>query len=160
MTCNPKKTNADPASASNNLRSHSMGGLVVKRVSQLCFGPISRVLINIQAYIIGKSNPQYGDIVARIVAMIFLATPHRGSALAQTLNSILKTSPGGSAKVYIAELDKRSNTLQDINEQFRSICGDLELVSFFETFPTSIKGIKRMVCAKTIFTRFSTNKLK
>ncbi|KAL9120855.1 MAG: hypothetical protein Q9187_002593 [Circinaria calcarea] len=78
--------------------------------------------------------------------MVFLATPHKGSAFAQTLNSILKAAPGGSAKAYVAELEKNSSALQDINEQFRNICGDLELVSFYETQKTSVgAGIKRMI---------------
>lgn len=80
--------------------------------------------------------------------MVFLATPHKGSGFAQTLNSILKTSPGGSAKAYVAELEKKSGSLQDINEQFRNVCGDLELVSFYETLKTSLGvGIKKMVGA-------------
>ncbi|MCJ1353732.1 MAG: hypothetical protein MMC33_003719 [Icmadophila ericetorum] len=111
---------------------HSMGGLVVKK-----------------AYIIGKSDPQYTDLVARISSIVFLATPHKGSAYAQTLNSILKVSPINSAKAYVAELEKNSSSLQDINEQFRHICAELELVSFYETLKTSIgAGIKRMIVEK------------
>ena len=77
--------------------------------------------------------------------MVFLATPHKGSAFAQTLGSILKAAPGGSAKAYVAELEKNSSSLQDINEQFRNICGDLELISFYETLKTSLgAGVKKM----------------
>lgn len=82
---------------------------------------------------------------------MFLATPHKGSALAQTLNNIIKATPGGSAKTYVAELERNSSSLQDINEQFRNICADLELVSLHETIKTSIgAGIKRMVGAHSI----------
>ncbi|KAL8818633.1 MAG: hypothetical protein Q9223_002770 [Gallowayella weberi] len=111
---------------------HSMGGLVVKK-----------------AYILGKSNQQYESIIANISAIVFLATPHRGSAFAATLNNILKASPTGSAKNYVAELEKQSGSLQDINEQFRNICGSLELVSFHETIKTNIgAGIKKMIVDK------------
>lgn len=79
-------------------------------------------------------------------AIIFLATPHRGSSLAQTCNNILKAAPGYSIKQYVMELEKGSNTLQDINEQFRSVCGGLELVSFYETLKTNLGvGFKKMV---------------
>ncbi|KAI9888851.1 MAG: hypothetical protein M1814_006201 [Vezdaea aestivalis] len=44
---------------------HSMGGLVAKK-----------------AYIIGKSDPQFADIIASISGMVFLATPYKGSHLA------------------------------------------------------------------------------
>lgn len=78
--------------------------------------------------------------------MVFFATPHKGSAFAQTLNSILKAAPGGTAKAYVAELEKNSSSLQDINEQFRNICGNLTLVSFYETLKTSLgAGIKKVV---------------
>lgn len=104
----------------------------------------------VQAYILGKNNQQYESIIAHISAMVFLATPHRGSAFAAMLNNILKASPTGSAKNYVAELEKQSGSLQDINEQFRNICGSLQLVSFHETIRTSIgAGIKKMVGVHT-----------
>ena len=84
--------------------------------------------------------------------MVFLATPHRGSAFAAILNNILKASPGGSAKNYVAELERQSGSLQDINEQFRNICGTLELVSFHETLRTHVgAGIKKMVSASFVY---------
>lgn len=80
--------------------------------------------------------------------MVFLATPHRGSTFAAMLNNILRASPGGSAKNYVAELERLSGSLQDINELFRNICGNLKLVSFHETIKTNLgAGIKKMVSA-------------
>lgn len=85
-------------------------------------------------------------MISRVSAMVFLATPHKGSQLAQTLNNILKVTPGGSARAFVAELEKNSGALQDINEQFRNMCSNLELVSFYETIKTPIGGgIKRLV---------------
>ena len=82
--------------------------------------------------------------------MVFLAAPHRGSAFAAMLNNILKASPGGSAKNYVADLEKQSGSLQDINEQFRNICGNLRLISFHETIRTNLgAGIKKMVIARS-----------
>ncbi|KAG8530798.1 uncharacterized protein KY384_004155 [Bacidia gigantensis] len=102
-----------------------------------------------QAYIIGKSSQQYDDIINKISAMVFLATPHRGSAFAATLNNIFKASPSGSAKHYVGELERLSGSLQDINEQFRNMCGRLQLVSFHETIKTHIgAGIKKLIVDK------------
>ena len=78
--------------------------------------------------------------------MLFLATPHRGSANAEFLNNVLRTTPGLSAKTYISELEKTSTSLQDINEQFRTVCGNIKLVSFYENQKTAIGfGVKKMV---------------
>ena len=81
--------------------------------------------------------------------MAFLATPHRGSNYAHILNQILATMPfSASQKEYITQLETKSSTIQDINDQFRTICGELILVSFYETEKTSLlKGVKRMVRA-------------
>lgn len=99
-----------------------------------------------QAYIIGKSDEQYASIISQIYAMLFLATPHRGSANADFLNNILRTTPGLSAKTYVSELEKTSTSLQDINEQFRTICGNIRLVSFYENQRTNILfGVKKLV---------------
>lgn len=78
--------------------------------------------------------------------MVFLATPHRGSGFADFLNGVLRTTPGLSTKVYVSELEKTSTTLQDINEQFRTSCGDIKLVSLYETRKTPIAlGVRKMV---------------
>jgi len=110
------------------LVAHSMGGLVVKK-----------------AYILGKHDSQYSDMIARIYGIIFLATPHRGSQYAKILNNILSTAPlGAPPKAYVADLDAQATSIQDINEQFRSSCGSLALVSFFETHKVGF-GVKFLV---------------
>ncbi|KAF8858537.1 hypothetical protein BDZ45DRAFT_714474 [Acephala macrosclerotiorum] len=108
---------------------HSMGGLVVKK-----------------AYIIGKHDDQYAPIISQIHAMLFLATPHRGSSYADYMNNVLSTTPGFAAKIYVSELEKASTSLQDINEQFRTVCDDIKLVSLYENQKTNIGlGIKKMI---------------
>lgn len=75
--------------------------------------------------------------------MLFLATPHRGSAHATVLNGILRTTP---AKNYVAELMLASASSHDINEQFCEMCDDMELVSLYETQRTHLGlGVKKMV---------------
>lgn len=104
---------------------HSMGGLVVKK-----------------AIMLGKGDRQYKDVISRVHGVVFLATPHRGSQYAKTLNKVLSIAPLGAApKTYVSGLDSQSSALQDINESFRQYSEDLFLCSFYETLRTSI-GIK------------------
>ena len=107
---------------------HSMGGLVVKK-----------------AYILGKHDSEYTDMVSQVYGIVFLATPHRGSQYAKILNNILSTAPlGAPPKAYVADLDAHATAIQDINEQFRSSCQDLALMSFFETHKIGF-GVKFLV---------------
>ncbi|ROW08795.1 hypothetical protein VMCG_02977 [Cytospora schulzeri] len=99
---------------------HSMGGLIVK-----------------EAFMQGQHDPEFESIIKAITAIIFLATPHRGTALAQTLNRILDSIMVNS-KQYVAELGRNSLTLQKLNEQFRHVATRLDIVSFYETLPTPI----------------------
>ncbi|KAJ5657796.1 uncharacterized protein N7484_001445 [Penicillium longicatenatum] len=111
---------------------HSMGGLVVK-----------------QAYIMGQNDDQYSNIVSSISAILFLATPHRGSNLADILNKILTVSVfNHSPKLYISELSVGSQTVAALNEQFRHIAPNLDILSFYETLQTSIGPKKMMVVEK------------
>ncbi|KAI4596201.1 hypothetical protein KJ359_005708 [Pestalotiopsis sp. 9143b] len=80
---------------------HSMGGLVVKK-----------------AYILGCNDPQYQAILNTVSSIIFLATPHRGSGLAEVLNRFLQLSVA-SPKQYVSDLQKSSARIRDINDQFR-----------------------------------------
>lgn len=101
---------------------HSMGGLVVKK-----------------AYVLGKHHREYSDLIARVSGIIFLATPHHGSHFARTLNNILAAVPlGVSPKHYVADLDKQSNSINDINVSFSQCCQELSLASFYETLKTSL----------------------
>ncbi|KAL1859522.1 hypothetical protein VTK73DRAFT_7574 [Phialemonium thermophilum] len=112
---------------------HSMGGLIVK-----------------EAYLQGQNDPEYESIVKAISAIVFLATPHRGTDLAHRLNRILQSTMITNPKQYIADLARNSFALQKLNEQFRHIAPKLDLVSFYETQPTSIGlvGAKLMILEK------------
>lgn len=102
---------------------HSMGGLVIKKAFNLAH------------------QDAHGDICDRIKCIIFLATPHRGSDYATTLNRILKVSGitgMASSRDYINDLTKGSASSQAINEDFRRYADDLNIYSFYETLPTSL----------------------
>ncbi|KAK1149806.1 hypothetical protein N8T08_003357 [Aspergillus melleus] len=99
---------------------HSMGGLVVKA-----------------AYLLGQNDEKYNDVVQSIKGIIVLATPHRGADSAATLNNLLRAS-FLSPKSFIAELQRGSPAIEDINEQFRHIAPRLEIASFYESVTTKI----------------------
>ncbi|SPO06728.1 uncharacterized protein DNG_09422 [Cephalotrichum gorgonifer] len=112
---------------------HSMGGLIVK-----------------EAYMQGQNDPEYEAIIKAISAITFLATPHRGTMLAQILSRILDSVMITNSKQYISDLMKNSVTLQKVNEQFRHIAPRLDIVSLYETLPTPIglKNTRVMVLEK------------
>ncbi|OAL28874.1 hypothetical protein AYO20_09354 [Fonsecaea nubica] len=106
---------------------HSMGGLVAKK-----------------AFILGQHDEHYHDLIQAVSAIVFLSTPHRGSDLAESLNRILSVCIGLSSREFVSELAKNSQTLQEINEQFRNLASRLSIVSFFETLKTAI-GLSRVM---------------
>ena len=97
---------------------HSMGGLVMKK-----------------AYLFGQNDKAYKDIVSSISAVIFLATPHRGSNLADDLGRLLKVlfQP---PRDFVNDLKTSSPALEDLNEQFRHVAPNLSIWSFYETLVT------------------------
>ena len=129
---------------------HSMGGLIIKEVRNL----LDRICQNktqfFKAYMQGQNDPEYEDIIKAISAITFLATPHRGTNLADILNRILQSTLVANSKQYISELARTSFTLQKLNEQFRHIAPRLDIVSFYETQPTLIgrtaKIVSLLVC--------------
>ena len=92
-----------------------------------------------QAYLLGRDNPDYYDLIKEVQAVLFLSTPHRGTNLALTLNRILSVSfAGHSQKQYISDLNKNSSTLEDLNENFRHVASQLQIFSFYETLETNV----------------------
>jgi WD40 repeat protein len=88
-------------------------------------------------------------MVSSTKAILFLATPHRGTHLAELLNRILSVSIfNHRPKQYVAELSNTSRALEDLNEQFRYIAPKLQIISFYETLPTPIGPKKITVLEK------------
>jgi hypothetical protein len=90
----------------------------------------------------GQNDTEYEAIIKAISAITFLATPHRGTSLAQTLNRILDSVMVTNSKQYVTDLMKNSLTLQKLNEQFRHIAPRINIVSFYEMLSTPI-GLQR-----------------
>ncbi|KAI2463874.1 hypothetical protein F4781DRAFT_98384 [Annulohypoxylon bovei var. microspora] len=111
---------------------HSMGGLVFKK-----------------AFIHGHLNEEFHGIISSIKAVLFLATPHRGTDLAKTLNKILTSSIfGHSPKDYVSELARKSPTIDELNESFRHLASKLKIFSFYETLSTNVGPISFMIVEK------------
>jgi hypothetical protein len=70
--------------------------------------------------------------------MVFLATPHRGSDLAQSLNNLLRSSITHNSRAYISNIERNSEALLVLNDSFRHVVENLQLWSFHETIETSM----------------------
>ena len=110
-----------------------MGGLVIKK-----------------AYILARQFQEYESLARRIRAIFFLATPHRGSDIAQTLTRILQIVPG--ARPFVQDLHRNSLATQSINDEFPQHCHDLQLFSFYETLPMSYGVGKSLIVDKDLAT--------
>ncbi|KAK7739100.1 hypothetical protein SLS62_011300 [Diatrype stigma] len=111
---------------------HSMGGLVFKK-----------------AFIHGHMNDEFRGIISSIKAVLFMATPHRGTDLAETLNKILTSSVfGHSPKDYVSELASRSPTIDELNDSFRHHASKLQIFSFYETLSTNVGPMSFMILEK------------
>ena len=101
---------------------HSTGGLIAKK-----------------AYLLAQEQPFGHFVAARCRAMVFLSTPHRGSDFASTLNKMLTAGSKRAPKfLLIKDLERSSQLLDSINENFRHVADRLKLVSFYETRKTSL----------------------
>ncbi|EAQ90394.1 hypothetical protein CHGG_02329 [Chaetomium globosum CBS 148.51] len=111
---------------------HSMGGLVFKK-----------------AFVQGHLSDEFSEIVSMIKAVLFLATPHRGTDLAETLNKLLSTSVfGHSPKEYVTQLARKSPTIDELNDSFRHHASKLQIFSFYETLATTTGPVSLMVVDK------------
>lgn len=100
-----------------------------------------------QAYLLARRDPSCVILAKRFHSMVFLATPHRGSDFAQILNTILRASVSHGAKPYINNLEKNSEMLASINDEFRHYAEDVALYSYYETQFTNL-GIQSGLVVK------------
>ncbi|KAF3028781.1 hypothetical protein E8E15_004221 [Penicillium rubens] len=109
---------------------HSMGGLVIK-----------------EAFIFAHDSEEMKPLVRRICAIFFLATPHQGSDLAQTLDRLLQVVSG--TRPFVQDLFPGSPALESINEKFPHLCGNLQLSSFYENKPMNYVFGRGLIVDKT-----------
>ncbi|KAK4238882.1 hypothetical protein C8A03DRAFT_33070 [Achaetomium macrosporum] len=111
-----------------------MGGIVVKK-----------------AYTLGKHDKRFAYLISSVTGIVFLATPHRGSHYAKTLNNVLAAIPtAGPPRTYVTLLERHSAYIEDINGVFSDQCedSDLILVSFYEAFATKLGFKKPLIVDK------------
>tara|TARA_R110000787_G_scaffold25655_5_gene71999 strand:+ start:2889 stop:4187 length:1299 start_codon:yes stop_codon:yes gene_type:complete len=98
---------------------HSLGGLVVKQMIRKCSD---------------SADKDFNELGRSCVGVAFLATPHQGSKLASTLNTILSN---GASK-QLAQLTESEEELFDLNEYFRThaVRKEISVKSFYETEKT------------------------
>lgn len=106
-----------------------MGGLVIKK-----------------AYILARQMQEFDSVARRVRAIFFLATPHRGSDLAQMLSRILQVTSG--PRPFIDDLHRNSVATQSINDEFPEHCAGLQLHSFYETVPSNYITGKGLIVDK------------
>lgn len=102
-------------------------------------------MLTYKAYIFGQGKEIYCDIVKATCAIVFMATPHGGSKLAQALQKILRALeiiiP---RKAYVDELIPSSETLKCLSARFRECAEKLDVYSLYETIHTRIAPFKRV----------------
>ncbi|MFC5386832.1 ABC-three component system protein [Aquamicrobium segne] len=80
---------------------HSLGGLVVKQMLRRCTESV---------------NPEYVELGRSVVGIAFLGTPHQGSALASSLDQLLRRFLSKQSK----QLVHGDDNLFDLNDFFRT----------------------------------------
>lgn len=91
-----------------------------------------------QAYVLARQDPACSDLAKRMEAMMFLATPHKGSNLAHILNNILRASATLTPRSYISNLNAQNELIGLLNESFRHYASDVALYSFYESRATDM----------------------
>ncbi|KAI0396837.1 hypothetical protein F5Y17DRAFT_455670 [Xylariaceae sp. FL0594] len=87
--------------------------------------------------------------MSSIKSVLFLATPHRGTDLAETLNRVLSSSMfGHTPREYVSELTRNSSTIDEINDSFRHHASNLRIFSFYQTLGTQIGPLNVLVLEK------------
>ncbi|KAK6504696.1 hypothetical protein TWF481_006635 [Arthrobotrys musiformis] len=104
---------------------HSLGGIVVKTAL-------------VEAQII----PQYQPILTQTVGVIFLGTPHTGSAVATVADIgariagvVLPDAIMPKNRTLIKSLRKDSSRLFETAGRFANICGDMKIFNMYESLP-------------------------
>jgi len=107
-----------------NFIPHSMGGIAVKK-----------------ALIPAKQDPSHHRIATRIHRIFFLATAHRGTDSVWLLHNFQQMSGVDGSKAYVDNIRPNSEVISIINDQFRHIHANFQLLSFFETTKTLSLGL-------------------
>jgi hypothetical protein len=105
-------------------------------------------LVMKMAHSLGLVDRQYYDMSRRIAAVIFLATPHRGTDMAQAFDRFSRWSKIIPRRTFVVEMMPSSPVLKEINDKFRHDPSNLLIWSFYETQETNIGMSRLLVVAK------------
>lgn len=107
--------------------------MVVKKVF------ISPISLNPKALNIAFKDDEYKLIHELCKGVIFIGTPHRGSALARPLSRVLSMTFSG--KKFVPELQPGSTSITEISSDFARHSRHMHLVSFYEARGIHIVGV-------------------
>lgn len=134
-------------SVDENCICRSQHGWSCRQTGMSCIHFDSYRLTSEKACILTREDPARRNLAGRIHTLFFLATPHRGSDLAKTLMNILKFSYG--KKAFVSDLRRNSSLINAINDNFRHVAEDLQLWSYYETFPCQILLTSALIIDKS-----------
>lgn len=95
-----------------------------------------------QAHLTGLLDKTNHEMTRQISGILFLAAPHRGTELADTMLKIFRSS--SVAQKAVADMMPNSSVLELINYRFRHVAADVTIWSFYETLPSKL-GMSRSV---------------
>lgn len=100
--------------------SHSLGGLIVKRLLRVCAD---------------FASPKYHDLLSNIAGVVFIATPHQGAKLAKTLSGVLRVVTSKS----VDELKAGAELTTELGSWFRNHVAKSQCAvhSYYETRKTN-----------------------
>lgn len=119
---------------------HGVGGLIIKQVSErntlfLCpnHPSIAILIVPFQAFVQAKDDARYHPIFNSTIALIFLATPHRGLNL-HRYNADLAAEGihHNTNHRLLPLLDHNSPTMHDLTTRFRLCHQHIKLLNFYE----------------------------
>ncbi|KAH6636029.1 Alpha/Beta hydrolase protein [Chaetomium tenue] len=111
---------------------HSLGGIVIKQALK------------------HAKDHHFTDIATHTHGIVFFGTPHRGAdaaGWASTLSGILATATHKPPSKFLEALKTDSVELRKISEDFRPLCGGVNIVSFYEEH--AHRGLGRVVVDKS-----------
>lgn len=138
---------------------HSLGGIIVKRVSllyQIHASTLSALSNNVQfqalAYSASRTAPNIvhlHSIYTSTFALLFFGTPHHGSSKARLLSSLEKLASLSLPKkilqtdsALVRALEADSEVLQNITDQFTPLMHRFRIFFFWEQNRTDLKYTK------------------
>lgn len=112
---------------------HSLGCLIIKKLFTTESGSVSDVdCMHLQA--LSDINGSIGIYSSRLSvrSIVFLGAPHRGLHTA-ALETLVKSRP---TEDMIRELKSESPTLTELNDKFRHVAKDIDILTCYELKPT------------------------